>query len=339
MKIRLTVLAVLMLVLAPLSAQAGWVMTERVDSYSWSRSKGRYRSSSSEQKSYMVKGRVRSNEGGEGTGTDESWTVFDLDRGRILMVNSKRRIYYEGPLKEWLDTMKKVSEAMKKMAEGMKDMPGMKGLSTKPVIKKLGNGGRIAGYPTFKYRVSVGGSIDSVVWIAPNAKLPGEIRKMDERMTELMRSTGLEIKELELQAMGMEMKTEHYFSGKGKPDQVTTVVSMKKQKIPASVFEAPKGYRRAASIEEFSNAGEERSGPGAGFTPPSVPMMGGRDAGSVEGGRGMNRGAVPDDSREESGWGRRRSYDEEQDEGSNSMGDVGEKAKEIMKGLGGLFGK
>lgn len=230
----LAVTAILVGLALPVSA--GWV---EVDSHSGT--------------TYISDGKVKNVDEAGGM-----WSVFDAKKGTLIMVDPKKRTYTEvDPVK----FCKQISSAMDAMMEGippeqramMEQMMGKGGAKRAPKVSvtKKGSGGKIAGYSTVKYTVTVDGRPYKDIWLATSAPIMKDVEKYMKMMTEMSvkmdscaggEGPGPESSKeyLSLTERGWTMKEVNKQSGEVESE----VRSLTMKSIPASEFRVPSGYRK-----------------------------------------------------------------------------------------------
>ncbi len=120
------------------------------------------------------------------------WTIMDMDKGIVTMVDKRKRSYtIIDPEKFCSD----VTDMMGNMMAGMtpeqrammKQMMGNSGPKRSPVVRvrRVGSGGRVAGYNTDKFSVTVDGMPYKDVWLATNAPIMGEMRRFIKKSSEM----------------------------------------------------------------------------------------------------------------------------------------------------------
>ena len=199
------------------------------------------------------------------------WTIFDANKGTITMVNPAKRSYTVIATAKYCDEMSSMMEGL--MEEQMKGMPpeqrammeqmtGRNRASKAPKVSvaSKGSGGKIAGYDTVKYSVTVDGKPYKDVWVASNASIMKDMRKFMKKVIKMgsemgdcmqgplgMGSNPENSKEyLSLMEKGWPMR-EVRKDGIGVQDGIgveTEVKSLVEKSIPASEFRVPSGYKK-----------------------------------------------------------------------------------------------
>ena len=198
---------------------------------------------------------------------NEMWTIMDVNKGIITMVNPGERSYTVVEPEKFCAQM---SSMMGDMMEGippeqramMEQMMGRGGPKRTPkvAVAKKGNGGRIAGLSTVKYSVTVDGRPYKDIWLATSAPIMNDVRSFIEKAEDF--STKMEsctrmgsgpqgpdpeaAKEYkDLAEKGWTMKELNRESG----EVETEVIRLEKKSIPASEFRVPSGYRKVEMKE------------------------------------------------------------------------------------------
>lgn len=234
------VIGFLIAILAFLStstAQAGFIMTEE-DGTITSIQSGKLRGDTEE--------------------SGDMWTVIDMSKGTIMMVNPEEKTYSEGTIDEYCAGMRKMMDAMSQFMGGLMPKPSPKKLKVEVV--KVGPGGKIAGYDTTHYKVLTDGVLREELWVANIPALtkelgnPATMAKFSQ-CTEMGGDSYETSKEYQgLMKAGWPLKTVSHEGGG--PEKDSEVVRIEKTDIPASKFAAPKGYTRRPLAEAFAPMGE-----------------------------------------------------------------------------------
>lgn len=210
-----------------LDARAGWVMTDKDGS-----------------KTYLSDGKVKeaSEEGGEAS------MVMDYKKKQLLVVNPETKVCAQASFDEYCGVMNQMFSAMR---EAMKSMGGGTAPEENPQVsvKKVGSGGKIAGFDTIKYQVFADGSLYEEVWLSANRALVAEMGDLSALNKfasclngGMTRDVEASPEYMKLLSIGLPVKTVSYEMGS--PEVGAEIVRMEKKNIPASVFEAPSGYKK-----------------------------------------------------------------------------------------------
>jgi len=203
-------------------------------------------------------------------GKDNVWTVMDLNKGLVSIINPKARSYtvfapdkFCSDVKSMMGNMMKgMTPEQRAMMEQMMGRSAQKKAPPKVKVVKMGPGGKIKGYNTVKYGVTVNGTPYKNVWLATNAPIMKDVRKYVKKATEMsakmescsqvgpgsgpapemsdeytaLAEKGWPMKELNLRTRKMEKE----------------VISLNKKNIPASAFRVPTGYKKVEMREMMS---------------------------------------------------------------------------------------
>jgi hypothetical protein len=215
------------LVLAAAASAEDLTIVSRVDM-------GKGKTSTSTQ--YLAKDKVRTSDG-------ESGTILELATGRIVIINEKKKEYYETSLQD-------LAAAMQKLQDQMKGSPmaGMFGKVEDVTVVKGTEPKKIAGYDTEHWVMSMGDALRFDVWAAPALEVPTQYYEARKSVYAAMGPMGPRF-----QKMVEEMRKVKGFplatriSAKMmmvKMDTLTEATEVKKGPIPASAFEVPAGYTK-----------------------------------------------------------------------------------------------
>ena len=215
------------LVLAAAASAEDLTIVSRVDM-------GKGKTSTNTQ--YLAKDKVRTSDG-------ETGTILDLASGRIVIINEKKKEYYETSLQD-------LAAAMQKLQDQMKGSPmaGMFGKVEDVTVVKGSEPKKIAGYDTEHWVMSMGDALRFDVWAAPALEVPTQYYEARKSVYAAMGPMGPRF-----QKMVEEMRKVKGFplatriSAKMmmvKMDTLTEATEVKKGPIPASAFEVPAGYTK-----------------------------------------------------------------------------------------------
>lgn len=199
-------------------------------------------------------------------------TIIDSEKGTLTMVNDRDEVYVSGKPEDFCSSMKEMMDAaMAQMSPEQKAMMeqirNSAGAPAKPSVsvKKAGSGGKVAGWDTEKYSVTVDGNLYEEVWLVTNSALMKDMKKMDfgifqkfSSCTEGQYGAGQDPEEtpeyMGLMEKGLEVKSVSH----GYVEQISSdTVSLEEKAIPASEFKVPAGYREVSMMEIFSMAEEQ----------------------------------------------------------------------------------
>jgi hypothetical protein len=234
-----TLLAVTCAVLTP--AHAGWVMTE-----------------SNGNVTHVANGMMKSV-------WESGSVILKGTDGTIVMIDDQRRMYTASDIEEFCETagsmFEKVMENIPpEQREMMKQMMGGESGGPPPdvVVVKEGAGGKIAGFETDKYTVSVDGDLYEEVWVATDEELLKDFGPLTRMIADFMGcslsiaamgGTPPEATEeyLKLMETGLMLKVERH--DEDAPGTATDVTALVKADVPESTFEIPSGYRKVEYME------------------------------------------------------------------------------------------
>lgn len=271
---RVTFIVLYLILILPHLGEAGIVIEEM--SYS--------KSTPSEKEktiTYISRNRVKVME------SDGNYMLWDFNKGTLYIVNPHKKYYAGGIMvEEFIKELKEIKEAIRKIQHEIekeieksfemsfeksfeKTPPTELTTKEKVTVKNTGQVTTIAGYPATKYAVYRDGSLESEVWLSPEAeaeiKKELDYKKFEKLLRELERAMEVEfgpssIDEEDLQTneldwldeQGWEMKeVNHYFGN------VSEVIKIKKMDIPDKEFVLPSGYKKV-STKIFMGLGDEK---------------------------------------------------------------------------------
>ncbi len=243
-------MAALIFTLFSSSAKAGWVEVSRQTGTITYISDG------------MVK-QVPDNEG-------KPWSLFDANRGTITMLIPADMSYVEIDPEEFCEEFSKMMNAIPpEQRAAMEQMMSGKAADNKdPSVKvtRVGDGGKIAGYDTVRYSLTVDGRPYKEVWLASGGptmrdvkELMQSVMKMHKKMEGCTQLGGVQLaanpelsKEyIELMEKGWTMKEVNLQGG----SLVSEVESLEERDIPASEFTIPTDYKKIDIMEMMSRMG------------------------------------------------------------------------------------
>jgi hypothetical protein len=220
--------------------------------------------------SYISDGMIKQVPKSEG----EPWSIFDVNRRVITMVEPAQKSYMEIDTKEICREITKMMEVM--MAEVpqeqramMEQMMAAQNKKQKPpsvTVSKIGGGGKIAGYDTVKYSVKVDGQSYKDIWITSDVGIMEDVKKfmkyaleMNEEMTGCTQMAGTVVERApettgeytSLMERGWTMKEVSLPGGAVESE----VESLEKRDIPASEFTVPAGYKKLDMMEMMGQMG------------------------------------------------------------------------------------
>ena len=202
------------------------------------------------------------------------WSVMDLEKGTITMVNTQGRTYTVIYPEKFCAEMKSMMGGMmqglppeqRAMMEQMMNAPGA-APAPKVNVQRKGPGGKVAGYHTIKYSVRVNGRPYKDIWLAPGAPIMNDMRQYIKKSTEM--SAQMEActkmapgmgggpapeaspEYLSLASKGWPMKETDKRSGKVEKE----VIKLERSSIAASTFRVPAGFRKVSMREMMMGRG------------------------------------------------------------------------------------
>lgn len=213
------------------TAQAGFIQTEQDGSTL-----------------YIQNGKLR----GDTEDSGDMWSVIDMAKGTIMMVNPEEKTYFEGTIDEYCSGMRTMMDSMSQFMGGM--MPKPAAQKPKVEIVKAGPGGKIAGYDTTRYKVLVDGVLREELWLANDQTLLKELGNM-QAMAKFSQCAAMETdfeaspQYQEIMKAGWPLKTVSHVDGGTETD--SEITRIEKTDIPASKFTAPKDYTKTPMATMF----------------------------------------------------------------------------------------
>lgn len=185
---------------------------------------------------YLTASKVRTSDG-------ENDTIMDFSTGRLVVINGKKKEYYETSLQD-------MAAAMQKMQQEMAGSPvaGMFGKVEDVKVEKGTETKKVAGYDTQHWVLSMGEGLRFDMWAAPSIEAPTQYYDARKSLYLAMGPMGQRF-----QKMVDEMRKVKGFplatrvTAKMmmiKMDSLTEATEVRKGPIPASAFEIPAGYKR-----------------------------------------------------------------------------------------------
>ena len=169
-----------------------------------------------------------------------------IDRGVIIYIDHRNKLYKEVSAAE---AREKVVSAFANMDPKKKAMLHQMGMDTAPQLTKVGPGETIAGYPTDKYSLKTG-MAQGELWITQSLQFPAGYYRDFNLLSGVAAPVGDSGKVAE--ARGVVLKRSmtgmmgRSMSAGGTAGATETAVLVEKKPIPASMFEPPAGYEKAA---------------------------------------------------------------------------------------------
>ena len=191
---------------------------------------------------YISSGRIRTSNG-------ESDTIFDAGSGRIVVINHKKKEYFEFTRDEMAAAMQGFEAQMQSAGPLMEKMMG--GPLGEVTVKKTGASRKVAGYDCDEYTVTLGESLRYDVCAARNLQPPphyfdalkspyavmGPVaRRFEKTFDEMKKIKGFPI------AMTSSIKVMMV-----RNDMKMEATEVRKGPIAASSFDIPAGYKKKPS--------------------------------------------------------------------------------------------
>lgn len=209
---------------------------------------------------YVSRGKVR-------TVQPTSITIVDYNKGRFTLLNPRRDFFWSGSIDEYVEgvqsdrkataTQRFGSGAAAHLAVAPSDDAKLPAIT----VRRVGPGGKIAGYETVKYQVESDGELFQELWVADGVNFStdldqGKFFDYQQKMSSFrLGKAGASLraayrsKELrELHEKGVVLQTiTHHVAGKF--ERVATDVQ--RSEIPEQEFEVPDHYRRVRLADVF----------------------------------------------------------------------------------------
>jgi hypothetical protein len=188
---------------------------------------------------YISTGRVR-------VSNPESDTIFDAGTGRVVVVNHKKKEYFEFTREEMAAAMQQFEAQMQQAGPLMEKMMG--GQVGEASVKKTGASRKVAGYDCDEYTVVMGENLRYDVCAAPALPPPAHYydalkspfavmgpvaRRFEKLFDEMKEIKGFPVamnSSIKVMMVRSEMKSE--------------ATDIKKGPIPESAFAVPAGYKK-----------------------------------------------------------------------------------------------
>lgn len=196
----------------------------------------------STSRQYLSAGRIR-------TSNPETDTLFDASTGRVVIVNHKKKEYYEFTREEMAASLKRFEAQMQSAGPMMEKMMG--GPVGEVSVKKHGRSRKVAGYDCDEYTVAMGENLRYDVCAAPALQPPTQYydalkspfaamgpvaRRFEKVFDEMKKVKGFPV------AMHSSVKVMMVRS-----ELTSEATDIQKGPIPASTFEIPAGYKKKDS--------------------------------------------------------------------------------------------
>ena len=257
------VLVVFVSTVVPMAAQGGWIIELRNTAIS---TKGE-RQSPEDATMYVSGDKVR-------TVQPNAETIIDYKAGHFTLINPKKELFWSGTIDEYVSEMSKSRKdaayqrfGSTNAAQMARDPNKEDTNLPKVVLRKLGDGGAIAGHDTVKYQIESNGELFQEVWFAPDLNTNGDLDPGRYLAVQQKLSGGMlgkagksframwknpDIRNLYSKGVVMQNIVRHVAGGY---ERTTTAV--KQTDVAASEFEVPNSYRRVRlpDVLKSDNAG------------------------------------------------------------------------------------
>jgi len=191
---------------------------------------------------YISAGRVR-------TSNPENDTMFDASTGRIVMINHKKKEYFDFTREEMAAAMQQLDAQLQQGGPMMEKMLG--GPMGDVVVKKTGVSRKVAGYDCDEYSMVMGETLRYDICAAPGLAVPAEyydavkspftmMGPMSRRFEKMFE----EMKNIKCYPVAMNTSVKVMMV---KSDVKSEATEIKKGPIPDSAFAIPAGYRKKDS--------------------------------------------------------------------------------------------
>ena len=201
------------------------------------------------EKAWISDGKMKFQSPGE-----PQWMAFDLNKETVTLVKPDQKIYARAPIETYCGILAQFSQSMDEMGA---TFGGESGKPSNIEVSHAGSGGKIAGFDTEKYKVTVNGELYEEIWLADAAVVLEEIVDADgfEPLVKCM-SDGDTVEAspdyLALSKKGWELKSVSHDMGMAEVE--TEIVKLAEKSIPASAFEPPAGFTEV-SLEQIFGMG------------------------------------------------------------------------------------
>ncbi|MDQ7012114.1 MAG: hypothetical protein Q9M29_09855 [Mariprofundaceae bacterium] len=187
----------------------------------------------------------------------------------IITIDNGAKAYWQGSPEQFCKVMKKLADAISALVP---PQYRSKPISQRKVTRRKIGTRSIAGFTATGYQFFVDGESDKEVWVSDDAGLSELIRSLE--------AAEKEVKKIPACKGGSSLQDSKLYreTVKGRfvlDDGHEKVVKVEKKRISASVFSAPKGYRKFTDYEQFTeyvktHQQARKSGPSSGraMSPP-----------------------------------------------------------------------
>lgn len=236
--------------IVPMAAWGGWIIELRNTAIN---NKGE-RQSPEDATMYVADGKIR-------TVQPNSTTVIDYKLGNFTLINEKKGLFWSGTIEEYVREMSKSRKQAAYERYGSTNAAHMERDPTaedkrvpKVVLRKIGDGGTIAGHETVKYQIESDGQLFQELWVANDVNTSSDVDPAQFLAVQQKLSSGMignagrnyramwknqEIRDLYAKGIVMQNVVRHVAGGY---ERKTT--SVKQADVAASEFVVPDSYRR-----------------------------------------------------------------------------------------------
>jgi hypothetical protein len=174
-------------------------------------------------------------------------TIMDLESGRIVQIDHKKKKYWESSLQE----MQQYFAQLEEMLSSNPMMEQMLGKATEVDVRKGSETRTVAGYSCQQYFLTMGQKIEFEICAAPDLKPPANYHEVQKLLYATMGPMGARFEKMveemkEIDGYPVYQKTDSRIMGMD-VGSVTEVTEVKEGPVPASVFEVPAGYKKTKS--------------------------------------------------------------------------------------------
>lgn len=161
------------------------------------------------------------------------WTVQDLKRGKVLIVNVEKRLYAEISTGEFCSMMKEITGEI------------VQAPRSKPKVRVEKNGQEtISGLPAERYKIYLNGALHEEIWLTKAPALLKELGTMENRKTAA--SCSVLESDPELDPAYLKLISEGWVLKSIDAEGEINTTKVGKKEIPESEFQPPKGYVRGS---------------------------------------------------------------------------------------------
>jgi len=206
-------------------------------------------------KTYIANGKLKEISADDGM-------IMDSKSGNFIYFSPAKKIYTRGKITDFCQAMKEmVDQMLASMPADYKEMIGVGKQQEPPKVEIIteGEGGKIAGYVTEKYKVLANGVPYETIWLATDASLIKEFKSLVEMLSEFQKCVKImdfgappvefSAEYVKLMKKGLTLKSIHHEDGMEKTTVNTVRIEVKD--IPDSEFTVPAGYEEMSFSEYF----------------------------------------------------------------------------------------